>query len=130
MRRLVIAIVLGAAAVAGAQPKPCELESVWFDYDEAKLRPDAQESLKRSAACIGTRAGKVRIEGHTDEKKTPEYSMALGQRQAAAVKRYLVSLGVAEDRLITISYGRERPLCTEHTEACRAKNRRAELRFE
>ncbi len=65
------------------------------------------------------------IEGHTDERGTSEYNLGLGDLRASAAKRYMMDQGVASARMVAISYGKERPLCTEHTESCWARNRRA-----
>ncbi|RME87720.1 MAG: peptidoglycan-associated lipoprotein Pal, partial [Zetaproteobacteria bacterium] len=72
---------------------------------------------------------KVRVEGNCDERGTREYNLGLGQRRADSVKNYLTSHGIAPNRIETISYGEERPVCTEHNEACWAQNRRADIRL-
>ncbi|HXG51987.1 MAG TPA: peptidoglycan-associated lipoprotein Pal [candidate division Zixibacteria bacterium] len=102
------------------------LRDVNFDFDRYDLRPDAREILKGHAAWLKANPGvRVEIEGHCDERGTNEYNLALGARRAETVKRYLVDLGISADRLSTISYGEELPLCKEQSEACWAKNRRA-----
>jgi peptidoglycan-associated lipoprotein len=102
------------------------LKPAFFDYDKADIRPDAADALNADADFLKKWTTlKVTIEGHCDERGTREYNMALGQRRASAAKEYLVSLGVDAARLTTISYGKERPFCTEHTEVCWQKNRRA-----
>ena len=70
---------------------------------------------------------KVRIEGNCDERGTSEYNMALGDRRAVSAMKYLETMGIAADRMTAISYGKEKPSCTEHNEACWSKNRRDDL---
>jgi peptidoglycan-associated lipoprotein len=103
-----------------------ELKDVYFDFDKATIRPDAARTLNASAAWLVEHPGHaVLIEGHCDERGTNEYNLALGDRRAQAARNYLVSRGVAASRFRTISYGEERPVCAERTEACWWKNRRA-----
>jgi peptidoglycan-associated lipoprotein len=102
------------------------LKPVFFDYDKADIRPDAKDALNADAEFLKKWPTlKVTIEGHSDERGTREYNMALGQRRAGAAKDYLASLGVEASRLLSISYGKERPFCTDHNEDCWQKNRRA-----
>jgi len=99
---------------------------VYFDFDQADLRPDARQRLADNARFMQENPTlQFTIEGHCDERGTNEYNLALGQRRAAAAKDYLSSLGVSAGRSRTISYGEERPVCTESTEACWQRNRRA-----
>jgi peptidoglycan-associated lipoprotein len=108
----------------------CAAQSVrvHFDFDSALLRDDDRGVLERSAHCLASNhALRVVIAGNADERGTEEYNLALGDRRAGAVARYLESLGVAPAQLRTVSYGKERPLCSEHDEACWSKNRRAAL---
>jgi peptidoglycan-associated lipoprotein len=102
------------------------LQDVHFDYDRYDLRTEDRTTLQQNANWLKEQAGaKVEIEGHCDNRGTVEYNLALGAKRAKAVKDYLVSLGTAADRLSTISYGEELPLCREDTEECWARNRRA-----
>jgi peptidoglycan-associated lipoprotein len=102
------------------------LQDVHFDYDRYDLRTEDRATLQQNANWLKEHAGaKVEIEGHCDNRGTVEYNLALGAKRAKAVKDYLVSLGIAADRLSTISYGEELPLCREDTEECWARNRRA-----
>jgi peptidoglycan-associated lipoprotein len=102
------------------------LEDVHFRYDAAELSDEARATLERHALWLQNhRAAKVTVEGHCDERGTVDYNLALGDRRAAAVRDYLVSLGVAADRLQTVSFGKERPLDPGSTEDAFAKNRRA-----
>lgn len=106
-----------------------ELGPVYFDYDSAALRSDAQVELDRHAAYLRAHAGlRIQIEGHCDERGTLEYNLALGERRAQAVRKYLVSQGISADRLYTISYGEERPAVLGHDESAWRWNRRAEFR--
>jgi peptidoglycan-associated lipoprotein len=102
-----------------------EMRDAYFDYDSAAIRPDAREALQKSAEFLkGYPNTRVTIEGHCDERGSTEYNLALGQRRANAVKEYMISLGIPADRLSTTSWGKEKPFCTESTEACYAQNRR------
>ncbi len=107
-------------------PVVAGLQDVYFDFDKYNIRPDASNALKANTNWFKANAGKkVRIEGNCDERGTVEYNLALGQRRADSTKSYLVQLGVDGKALETVSYGKERPVCTEKNEACWAKNRRA-----
>jgi peptidoglycan-associated lipoprotein len=102
-----------------------EVRDAFFDYDAATIRPDAREALQKTADFLKNYPqARVTIEGHCDERGSTEYNLALGQRRANAVKEYLVSLGISADRLSTTSWGKEKPFCTESTEACWQQNRR------
>jgi len=118
--------------VAPATPAargPCdELQSVHFAYDAALLSPEARSILGQDAKCLASAGRHLEVEGNCDERGTAEYNLHLGQRRAEAVKKYLVGLGVAKSRIRTVSYGKERPVCSEPTEACWQKNRRADLK--
>jgi len=112
--------------MAVVQPAPVMLENIHFDYDKSFIRDDAKPVLGEVAAFMKKNPGaKVQIEGHCDERGTPEYNLALGQRRADSTKKYLVNLGIDGSRLSTISYGEEKPADPGHNEAAWAKNRRA-----
>ncbi|HTC77263.1 MAG TPA: peptidoglycan-associated lipoprotein Pal, partial [Terriglobales bacterium] len=97
----------------------------YFDFDKADIRPDARSALAETAGFLKSYPQvKVMIEGHCDERGSTEYNLALGDRRAQATKDFLVSLGVASDRMQTVSYGKERPFCNEHVEDCWQQNRR------
>jgi peptidoglycan-associated lipoprotein len=99
-------------------------EDVYFEFDKSTLTPVAQETLTRKADLLRKFANlSVTIEGNCDERGTNEYNLALGDRRAESAKAFLVQLGIEASRMTTISYGEERPVCTEHTEECWAKNR-------
>jgi peptidoglycan-associated lipoprotein len=102
------------------------LQDIYFDFDGAEIREDAAPILDRDIQWLKARPSvKVLIGGHCDERGTTEYNLALGERRGKSTQRYLTALGIQADRIALISYGKERPLCTEHAEACWAKNRRA-----
>jgi peptidoglycan-associated lipoprotein len=102
-----------------------ELRDVYFDFDKSNIRPPDARTLESSAAYLKANPNLlVLIEGHCDERGTAEYNIALGERRAKAAMNYLVGQGVDAGRLTLVSYGEERPVCTEHTEACWSKNRR------
>jgi peptidoglycan-associated lipoprotein len=104
------------------------LQDAYFDYDKYELRDDARSALATDSEWLKKfNTIQILIEGHCDERGTNEYNLALGERRANAAKDYLVSLGVDGGRVKTVSYGEERPGCTESTETCWAKNRRAHL---
>lgn len=100
------------------------ITDVYFDYDKADLRPDGAAMLARAAQLIKQKGWKVQIEGNADERGSTEYNLALGERRADAAKQALLSAGVSADALKTISYGKEKPQCTESNEECWQKNRR------
>jgi peptidoglycan-associated lipoprotein len=102
------------------------VKDAFFDYNKSDIRPDAKEALPTDAEFLNLhREIRVTIEGHCDERGSEEYNLGLGDRRAASTKKYIVSLGIAEDRIQTTSYGNERPFCTEHNETCWQQNRRA-----
>ena len=101
------------------------LKIIHFDFDKSDIRPGDAKILDANAAWLTANPKLLLlIEGHCDERGTSEYNLALGERRAKATQAYLVSRGVQAERIATVSYGEERPVCTEHTEACWAKNRR------
>lgn len=102
------------------------LKDVYFDFDKYDIRAGDTEVLKQDAAfLLKYPSVKIQIEGHCDERGTNEYNLALGERRASSVKKYLVSLGVPASRISTISYGEERPVDPAHHEEAWSKNRRA-----
>ena len=120
------------APTAGARPAVkdfaavADLVDVYFDFDKYDIRPADTKTLDANASWLKSNPNHlVLIEGHCDERGTNEYNLALGERRAKSTMNYLVSQGVQANRITIISYGEERPVCTEKTEACWAKNRRA-----
>jgi peptidoglycan-associated lipoprotein len=118
--------------LSGAEMLSRQGQDAYFDYDKSDIRPDAQQALTADADLLKRIFARepnlvVIVEGHCDERGSAEYNLGLGDRRATAAKDFLVNLGVAADRLKTISYGKERPQCTDATEDCYQKNRRAHL---
>jgi peptidoglycan-associated lipoprotein len=119
-------------AVTIDQALASNVQDAYFDYDKTDIRSDASASLTKDAAALKSILNdfpnaSIVIEGHCDERGSAEYNLGLGDRRSTSVKEFLVQLGVPADRLKTISYGKERPQCTESNESCWQKNRRAHL---
>jgi peptidoglycan-associated lipoprotein len=113
-----------------SEAAPLVFGNVNFDYDKSDLTSVARDILANHAVLLRGNPGvNLLIEGHCDERGTIEYNLALGERRADAVMRYLLSLGVERSRFSTISYGKERPLETGHSETAWFRNRRAEFRI-
>ena len=109
-----------------------KIEDAYFDYDKYSLRPDALKALQADSAELRDILKdypdyKLTIEGHADERGSAEYNVALGDRRAGAAKDYLVGIGIPSAQLDVISYGKERPVCQEHDEACWQRNRRIHI---
>ena len=101
-------------------------DDIYFDYDQYDIGADAESTIQDMASwLLKNMSSNVIIEGHCDDRGTNEYNLALGDRRAKAVRDYLTALGIAANRIETLSYGEEQPVCTEASEACWAKNRRA-----
>jgi peptidoglycan-associated lipoprotein len=105
-----------------------DVQDAYFDYDKSDIRADAQQALTQDATALKSiltdfPSATIVVEGNCDERGSAEYNLGLGDRRATSAKDFLVQLGVPADRLRTISYGKERPVCTEQTEACWQKNR-------
>jgi peptidoglycan-associated lipoprotein len=104
--------------------------TIRFGFDQSTLTGEAQGTLQKLSECLKKAAPKrVQVQGHTDERGTTQYNIALGARRAEAARKYLADLGVGA-KMETVSFGKEKPLCTESTEECWAKNRRAEFQVE
>ncbi len=102
--------------------------TIYFDYNRSEIRPDARNLLRSNASAIGMGdGGRITVEGHCDERGSTEYNLALGERRANAVKRYLVDLGVPSSRLRTVSFGEDRPAVQGHDESAWRYNRRADF---
>ncbi len=105
-----------------------EKQTVFFAFDNSTIASDYKDMLSAHAAYLSKHPDvKVTIEGHADERGTPEYNIALGERRAEAVSKYLQALGVSSDQITILSYGEEKPLVLGQTEEAYAKNRRAVL---
>jgi peptidoglycan-associated lipoprotein len=109
-----------------------KIEDAYFDYDKSSLRPDALNALQADSTELRDILKdypdyKLTIEGHCDERGSDEYNVALGDRRAQAAKNYLVQVGIPSSQLNLISYGKMRPVCSEHDEACWQRNRRIHI---
>jgi len=112
--------------------KLARLEDALFDYDKSTIRTDASTALKDDVGVIrdilsSYPSQKLLIEGHADERGSQEYNLALGDRRARAAEDFLASMGIPNNQLTLISYGKERPVCTDETESCWQRNRRAHM---
>ena len=117
-----------AAARDAATLRATLTATVHFEFDQSDLRPDDKSLLDAKIPILQANTGvMIRVSGHTDERGSDEYNLALGQRRAAAAKAYLVQHGIAESRIETISYGEERPSAQGSDESAYALNRRAEF---
>ncbi len=104
------------------------MQSIYFDYDKSIIRDDAKRILEANADWLKANPKvKIHLEGNCDEHGTREYNQALGQRRAASAKKFLTALGISANRMALISYGKEKPVCTESDENCWKKNRRDDL---
>ena len=113
-----------ASAQEGGET-PVSLGDVFFDFDQWLIRSDAKRVLEQDARWLAAHPGKIQIEGHGDERGTNEYNLVLGEKRAKSTMNFLVNLGVSASRISVISYGEEKPFCTEQDESCYQKNRRA-----
>jgi peptidoglycan-associated lipoprotein len=103
-----------------------ELQPVYFDLDQSTLRSDARDVLQKNYEALKAHPDwEALVEGHCDERGTTEYNLGLGQKRAASARQYYMTLGQPGTRIATISYGKENPTCSEHSEDCWSKNRRA-----
>ncbi len=108
---------------------PAEVSDVYFDFDRYAIRADAQSTLQRLAGLLTSElTPELVIEGHCDERGTSAYNLVLGERRAQAAKRYLEDHGMTASQVRVTSYGKERPFCTKHSEACWQSNRRVHFR--
>jgi peptidoglycan-associated lipoprotein len=108
------------------------LSDALFDYDKANIRPDASTTLSSDVAVVkkilsNYPSQKLIVEGDTDERGSAEYNLALGDKRAHAAESFLISQGIPQNQLTVVSYGKERPVCEDHDEACWQKNRRAHI---
>ena len=111
----------------GMSGKKLDLQTIYFDFDRSEIRGDQRDAMRANATKINGMSGNVTIEGHADERGSEEYNLALGERRAQTVKRYLEAEGVSSSQLGIISYGEERPADPGHTESAWAENRRGVL---
>jgi peptidoglycan-associated lipoprotein len=117
------AISRGLAAVT---PPGAPLKDVYYQFDSVDLTPEAQELLKKNSDWLKANPkARVEVEGHCDDVGSAEYNLALGAKRAQVAKDFLIGQGIASERLVTVSYGKEAPACFEQNEECRVLNRRA-----
>ena len=121
-----------AATRARIQDLLNRIQDAYFDYDKHTIRPDAQSALKTDAQTLGDiirqyPSFKLTVEGYCDERGSEEYNMALGDARAKQAKEFLASMGVPGDQLNVISFGKDKPVCSDHDEDCWQKNRRAHI---
>jgi peptidoglycan-associated lipoprotein len=118
----------GGRDSAVASARSLLLAPVYFDYDAAELRGDSREALEAKLPVMRRHADvRLRVAGHTDDRGSDEYNLALGQRRAASVKRFFGERGVDAGRIDIVSFGKERPSCEAQDESCWSRNRRAEF---
>jgi peptidoglycan-associated lipoprotein len=121
-----------AATRARIQDLLNRIQDAYFDYNKHTLRPDAEAALRKDAQTLADIIKqypdfKLTVEGYADERGSDEYNLALGDARAKQTKEYLANLGLPDNQLATVSYGKEKPVCTEHDEECWQKNRRTHI---
>jgi len=121
-----------AAARARIEELLHRIQDAHFDYNKHTLRPDAEAALRKDAQTLAEIIRqypdfKLTVEGHCDERGSEEYNLALGDARATQARDYLATLGLPGNQLRTVSYGKEKPACMEHDEACWQMNRRAHI---
>ena len=125
----------GVAPASGFQGHPLDdptsmlsRRTIYFDFDKSEIKPDARAVLDAHAKYLAeNRSASITLEGHADERGTREYNVALGERRANSARQYLTLMGASGQQIRTVSYGEERPVCTEHNESCWSQNRRVEI---
>lgn len=120
------AVVAPANTMSAEEEFKANVRDIFFDYDKYDLRSDAQSTISRDVSYLASHPNvKILIGGYCDERGSNEYNLALGQNRADSAKKALINAGVAASRIRVVSYGKERPFCTESAEACWQQNRRA-----
>jgi peptidoglycan-associated lipoprotein len=112
---------------SGMSGRKLDLQTIYFDFDKYNIRADQVDAMRANASKINGMSGNITIEGHTDERGTEEYNLALGERRAGSIQRYLTDLGVSGSRLSTVSFGESRPAVQGHDESAWRYNRRGEF---
>ncbi len=108
--------------------KSVAMDTIYFDYDKYNVREDSKKILEKNIEYLKANESiYVQLQGHCDERGTTGYNIALGQKRATSVRNYLIFMGIDGERISTLSYGEEMPVCFEHSEECWARNRRAEF---
>jgi peptidoglycan-associated lipoprotein len=114
-----------AREAADAAARATMAQAIYFDLDKDALRPEAEHALDAKVAVLKTQAAlHIRIDGNADDRGSDEYNLALGQRRSATAKRYLEARGIDASRIEVVSFGKERPACTQDAESCWQQNRR------
>jgi peptidoglycan-associated lipoprotein len=114
-----------AREAAAAAERATLAAAIYFDLDKDELRPDAQQTLDAKVALLKAQAAlHIRIDGNADDRGSDEYNLALGQRRGAMARRYLEARGIDDSRLEVVSFGKEKPVCTQDAESCWQQNRR------
>ena len=124
-------VTVNTKAAAAATPSPSDedlfarnVKDVWFDYDNSDIRGDQSTTARNDAAFLAQHPSiKILVEGHCDDRGSEEYNLALGTSRAQSLKQALLAQGVSDDRIKTISYGKEKPFCTDQNEQCWQQNR-------
>jgi peptidoglycan-associated lipoprotein len=120
------AVAVPTNTMSAEEEFKANVQDIFFDYDTDELRNDAQATLSKNASYLASHTNvRIVIGGYCDERGSDEYNLALGQRRADSTKNALVTAGVGADRIRVISYGKEKPFCSESNEACWQQNRRA-----
>lgn len=123
-----VAVTEPSKPAAQTQDLSQKVRDIFFDYDKYDIRGDQKQAEETDSKLLSQDpAAKVLIEGHCDERGSTEYNIALGENRAKSMKDALVSLGISPDRIKVISYGKEKPFCSQHDEACYRQNRRAHI---
>jgi peptidoglycan-associated lipoprotein len=118
------------AGVAGPSGAQLQNRTIYFDFDSSEVKADYNGLVAAHARYLASNPSiRVRLEGNTDERGSREYNIGLGERRAQSVRRALTLQGVTDAQITTVSYGEERPVCTEHNEACWQQNRRDDFRI-
>jgi peptidoglycan-associated lipoprotein len=116
--------------IESASNAKSDVNDILFDYDRYNIRQDARPALNAAASYLNKKMKiNIVIEGHGDERGTNEYNLALGEKRANATKNYLRSLGLSPARVSTVTYGEEKPLCTNSVESCWQRNRRSSIKL-
>jgi peptidoglycan-associated lipoprotein len=119
------AVVVPTTTMSSEEEFKANVQDIFYDYDSADVRPDAQATLSKDASYLASHPDiKIVIGGYCDERGSNEYNIGLGENRADAARNALVTAGVAANRIRTISYGKEKPFCSESTEECWQQNRR------
>lgn len=125
------AAVTGEELKAQAEAKLLELTVFYFDFDQSTLKEEGKDALKAHAKYLAANSSaRITLEGHADERGTVEYNLALGERRAMTVRRFLMSNGANAEQLKVVSFGEERPAVMGHNEDAYSKNRRVEVKYQ